>query len=269
MSDKALNRKTINLILGGKGGTGKTLFARLLYTALYKANLKVVGIDSDIENPEFVSSHSNPEQFAVVPLDFLNLHTSKLIYSMLNGELGEESQAFPYMATQCPPDVVVIDMPGGSGHECREQIDLMGLTSNSRDLGYQITVITVLNTGVSPIESLNAMIDFCGEDVQYVAVKSLFWRYSPDAFERWSKSKTYKRFKKLKGVEIDLPVLPPTTFDALQDRNSSFIDLSGLPLGDRLLAQAFLNRGLSQVEDPNVASLFGLPTSPQSQEAAA
>lgn len=269
MSDKALNRKTINLILGGKGGTGKTLFARLLYTALYKANLKVVGIDSDIENPEFASVHSNPEQFAVVPLDFLNISTAKLIYTMLTGELGEESQAFPYMATQCSPDVVVIDMPGGSGHECREQLKLLGLIANSRDLGYQTTVITVLNTGLSPIESLNAMMDFCGEDVQYVAVKSLFWQYSPDAFDRWSKSKTYKRFKKLKGVEIDLPVLPPTTFDALQVRNTSFIDLSGLPLGDRLLAQAFLNRGLMQVADPKVASMFGLLPDPQSQEAAA
>ncbi|MEO0336854.1 MAG: hypothetical protein AAF202_10685, partial [Pseudomonadota bacterium] len=58
-------QKRINLILGGKGGTGKTLFARLLFYTLSNANIKVIGIDSDIENPEFAKYHGDGERFSV------------------------------------------------------------------------------------------------------------------------------------------------------------------------------------------------------------
>ena len=256
MADKS--EKRINLILGGKGGTGKTLFARLLYYALSEAKVKVIGIDSDIENPEFANYHADSDRFSVCGLDFLSLSQGKKLFSLLTGQVSEQvKKAVPRVADCCPPDVVVIDMPGASGHQCREQMDLFGFIPVCKDLGYSVTVITVLNNGYSPIDSLNAMMSFCGESVDYLAVKSLFWQCDEHGFMRWKGSKVYKQFKKYGGREIEMPILPTTTFDALQEKTTPFFETDTLDLGDKLLALSFLRRSMAQLE--TVPDLLGLP----------
>lgn len=260
-------QKRINLILGGKGGTGKTLFARLLYYALSDSGIKVVGLDSDIENAEFAAYHADGERFSVSALDFLSLSQGKKLFSLLTGQLEERVvEAMPRLAANCPPDVVVIDMPGASGHQCREQMDLFGFIPVCAELGYAVTIITVLNNGYSPIDSLGAMMEFGKDTVDYLAVKSLFWKCDEQAFTRWQTSKQHKQFKKYGGKEIEMPVLPTTTFDALQEKYTSFSDIKSLELGDKLLAGSFLRRGMAQLE--TVSSVLGIPAKVPAGEAA-
>lgn len=267
MATQTQAQKRINLILGGKGGTGKTLFARLLYYALSEADIKVIGIDSDIENPEFAGYHADVERFSVSALDFLSLSQGKKLFSLLTGQLEEKVvKVMPRLAAQCPPDVVVIDMPGASGHQCREQMDLFGFIPVCKELGYAVTIVTVLNNGYSPIDSLGAMMEFCQDTVDYLAVKSLFWKFDDQGFVRWQTSKPHKQFKKYGGKEIEMPVLPTTTFDALQDKSTSFFEVDSLDLGDKLLALSFLRRGLTQLE--TVADILGLPVKVLTREAA-
>jgi hypothetical protein len=248
-------QRTINLILGGKGGTGKTLFARLLYYALVTTGVKTVGIDSDTENPEFVIFHADTSKYGVMALNFGNLSESKKIISVLGGQY--QNDEMPYLMAQMPADAIVIDMPAASGKDCRAQFDTLNFIKNCQRWGYQATIITVLNTGTSAIQSLAAMMEHCGSDVNYVAVKSLFWKYSEEGFIRWDNSAARKKFKKFKGKEIEMPVLPPTTFDALQESHLSFFDLDSMDLGDQILAESFLDRGLFQINQ--LASVVGLP----------
>lgn len=262
-------QKRINLILGGKGGTGKTLFARLLYYTLSEAGVRVIGVDSDIENPEFAAYHADAERFGVSALDFLSLSQGKKLFSLLTTGLSHDAaKTMPKLAACCPPDAVVIDMPGASGHQCREQMDLFGFIPVCKEMGYGITIITVLNNGYSPIDSLAAMMEFCGESVDYLAVKSLFWQSDDQGFVRWQRSKTNQQFKKLGGQEIEMPILPTTTFDALQEKMTPFTDAEALELGDKLLVYSFLRRSIAQLEADGVANILGLPVDVPAEEAA-
>lgn len=260
-------RKRINLILGGKGGTGKTLFARLLYYALSEAGVKVIGLDSDIENPEFAAYHADGERYGVCALDFLSLSQGKKLFSLLTSPLEPKAaKAMPCLAANCPPDVVVIDMPGASGHQCREQMDQFGFIPVCKELGYEVTIITVLNNGYSPIDSLGAMMEFCKDSVNYLAVKSLFWKCDDQGFVRWQNSAPHKQFKKYRGKEIEMPVLPTTTFDALLEKNTPFAEVDSMELGDKLLAGSFLRRSMAQLE--TVSGILGIPAKVPAGEAA-
>ncbi len=233
--------KRIILILGGKGGTGKTLHCRQLYYFLICAGVRCVSYDADIENPEFWKYHAS-SQHPVFPLDFLSVGHAKQFFTEIESE---------------KPDVILIDMPGASGRATREQIDRFGMFAIGQQLGYRITLDTVLNNAYNTINSLELMMNFCGDRADYVAVKSKLWDEGALNFDRWDKSESRKQFQQLKGLEIEMPVLEASTFDAIHERNLSFFEREQLPFGDRILLDSFLDLSKPQLERAH--ELLGLP----------
>jgi hypothetical protein len=255
-----MTTRTVNIINGAKGGTGKTLFARLLYTALEQSVAKVIGIDSDQENPEFSSFHSAPDRFAVPTMDCLSLTGGKNLVTLLSGELTPSvASQLPVLAQRCPADVVVVDMPAASSTKLREQIDLFDIIPACSDMGYGVTLISVLSASYGPIESIGRMLEFCGDTVRWVVVKNQYFAVegADDSFSFWDESKARKRFKNYGGVEIDLPRLADTTFKVMQASYIPFTALDSLPLGDKLLARSFVRRSKAQIE--MAGALMGLP----------
>lgn len=229
---KTENNKRLILILGGKGGTGKTLFCRVLYYYLLKDKINCKGYDADIENPEFYEIHtksSNP----VEPLNFLAIEDAKTLFTLLHDK---------------KPDVALVDMPGASGAGTRDQLDLFGVFGIIKELGYRLTIATVMNNTFNPINSLDAMLRFCGTQSDYLVVKSQLYSQGALNFNRWEVSKTRKLLQEMKGLEIDLPVLEPSVFDVIHELNLSFFDMDKLPFGDRILANSFLARTLPELQ---------------------
>ncbi|MGB3135175.1 MAG: hypothetical protein DCF32_01405 [Leptolyngbya sp.] len=256
-----MSNRTVNIINGAKGGTGKTLFARLLYATLDQAEAKVVGIDSDQENPEFSSFHADPERFAVPTVDCLSLDGGKKLVTLLSGEVDPSvASRLPALAHRCPADVVILDMPAASSTKLREQIDVFDLIPACGEMGYGVTFISVISASYAPIESISRMLDFCGDTVRWVVVKNQYFASDglKDSFSLWDESKERKRVKKYGGVEIELPRLADTTFKAIQASYTPFTALDSLPLGDKLLARSFVRRGRAQIE--SAGPLLGLPT---------
>ena len=255
-----MSNRTVNIINGAKGGTGKTLFARLLYATLDQAEAKVVGIDSDQENPEFSSFHADPERFAVPTVDCLSLDGGKKLVTLLSGEVDPSvASRLPALAHRCPADVVIVDMPAASSTKLREQIDVFDLIPACGEMGYGVTIISVISTSYAPIESMSRMLDFCGDTVRWVVVKNQYFASDgvKESFSLWDESKERKRVKKYGGVEIELPRLADTTFKAIQASYIPFTALDSLPLGDKLLARSFVRRGRAQIE--SAGPLLGLP----------
>ncbi|HEY9828332.1 MAG TPA: hypothetical protein V6D19_23070 [Stenomitos sp.] len=235
-------KKRIVLTLGGKGGTGKTLFNRTLYYYLMSQGVKCLGYDADVENPEFAGYH-NAEQKQIKLLNFLDVSSAKNLFTEIDSE---------------KPDVVLIDLPGASGKDTREQIQRFDAFRLSDDLGYRLTVATVLNIDYNTINSLQSMQDFCKDAVDYVAVKSQLWRQSSgNDFTRWVASQTRQQFLEFKGIEIELPVLELSVFDLIHEQNLSFFNIGKLPFGDKILAEAYLSRVLPELN--KAAAYLGLP----------
>lgn len=236
------NLKRIVLTLGGKGGTGKTLFCRLLYYYLVNANVNCLAYDADIENPEFEEYHVNATHRVEV-LNFL--------------DVGEAKQFFTALDQQ-QPEVALLDMPGASGKQTREQIQKFGLFQIAKQLGYRTTIATVLNNAYNTVNSLDIMLNFCGENTDYVVVKSQLWNQGSLTFDRWQQSETRDKFLQLKGIEIEMPVLELTSFDALHEESLSFFDRKQLSFGDRILVDSFLDLSHPHIEA--ASAYLGIPT---------
>ncbi len=236
-----LNR--IIFILGGKGGTGKTLHCRQLYYYLVQAGSNCLAYDADVENPEFEDYHTEC-QHKVKRLNFLKSVEAKTLFSDID---------------QHKPTVVLIDMPGASGKATREQLQKFGAFDLAKDLGYRITFDTVLNNCYNTINSLRIMMEFCGTQADYVAVRSLMWAQEGLNFSRWEKSEEHRRFLELGGIEIDLPLLELSTFDVMHEEALSFFEKEQLPFGDRILANSFLNLSLPELQ--KASQYLGLPPS--------
>ncbi len=226
--------KRIVIILGGKGGTGKTALMRLLIDLLHTKGINYLAYDADTENPELYEYY---KEFGtgVRLLNFL--------------EVAEAKRFFTEIKTEAP-DVVVLDMPGASGNKTREIITKFGLFKIASDLGYRVTLVTVLNLGYPVINSLRAMVEFCGEKVDYVVVKNLCWDKGL-GFQRWDNSKTKVAVAELKGIEIEMPELEYSTFDVLLEQGlpySAATESNGFPYGDYLLVSGFLDQAKPELE---------------------
>lgn len=226
--------KRIVMILGGKGGTGKTAFLRLLIDVLHTSGKNYLAYDADTENPNLYEYY---KEFGtgVRLLNFL--------------EVAEAKRFFTEIKTSSP-DVVVMDMPGAVGNKTREIIKKFGLFKIAADLGYRVTLVTVLNLDYPVINSLRAMVEFCGESVDYVVVKNLCWDKGI-GFQRWDNSKTKVAVAELKGIEISMPELEYSTFDTLIEQGlpySAATEENGFPFGDYLLVSGFLDSAKPELE---------------------
>jgi hypothetical protein len=224
--------KRIVITLGGKGGTGKTLFNRTLYYYLLTFGAKCTAYDADIENPEFSGYHSD-EKTKIRLLNFLDVSAAKNLFTEIESE---------------KPDVVLVDLPGASSKDTRDQIQRFDGFRLSEDLGYRLTIATVMNIDYNTINSLQCMQDFCRSEVDYVVLKSQLWRQSGNDFTRWAASETRKQFLEFKGIEIEMPVLELSVFDAIHEKNISFFNINKLPFGDKILAEAYLSRVLPELQ---------------------
>lgn len=230
--------KRIVMILGGKGGTGKTAFTRLLLDVMHSKGINYLAYDADTENPELYDYYQNFGS-GVGLLNFIEVTEAKRFFTELKANT---------------PDVVVVDMPGASSNKTREIIGKFGLFKIAADLGYRVTLVTVLNLGYSVITSLKAMMEFCGNQADYVVVKNLCWDKGL-GFQRWENSKTRTVIQELQGVEIEMPELEYSTFDILIEKGlpySAATEENGFPFGDYLLVSGFLDQAKPELEKAGV-----------------
>jgi hypothetical protein len=226
--------KRIVMILGGKGGTGKTAFTRLLLDVMHNKSINYLAYDADTENPELYEYYQNFGS-GVRLLNFLEVAEAKRFFTEIKAE---------------SPDSVIVDMPGASSNKTREIISKFGLFKIAGDLGYRVTLVTVLNLGYSVITSLKTMAEFCGDKADYVVVKNLCWDKG-SGFQRWENSKTSAAIAELKGIEIEMPELDYSTFDTLTEKGlpySAATEENGFPFGDYLLVSGFLDQAKPELE---------------------
>ncbi|WP_392476820.1 hypothetical protein [Nostoc sp. C110] len=226
--------KRIVMILGGKGGTGKTAFTRLLLDVMHSKGINYLAYDADTENPELYEYYQNFGS-GVRLLNFLEVAEAKRFFTEIKAE---------------SPDSIIVDMPGASSNKTREIISKFGLFKIAGDLGYRVTLVTVLNLGYSVITSLKTMAEFCGAQADYVIVKNLCWDKG-SGFQRWENSKTSGAIAELKGIEIEMPELDYSTFDTLTEKGlpySAATEENGFPFGDYLLVSGFLDQAKPELE---------------------
>ena len=195
--------KRIVLVTGDKGGTGKSTFARGVLDCYLARGIACQPYDADRRNAQLYR-HYKPA--GVRRLDFFTRGGADALLDDLE---------------QHRPQTVLVDLPSQSGEAFENYEADIGLFAQARELGYDTTVALVLSRVADSINALRLTLDYCGDAVDYLAVKNLFFG-EPDRFARFDRSQTRERLHQQGGLEISLPDLFDEVYDAIDERNLTF-----------------------------------------------
>lgn len=237
-----MKQKRINIILGGKGGVGKTTLARVMVEALSSRKIPYIAFDADPENPDLFRYY---KEFGtgVTLLEFLEAREARNFFTALDEKA---------------PQTVLIDLPAGQSRQLREIFESFGLFRIAEQLGYRVTLVSVLDLGIEPINSLSSLLEFCQDNADYVVVKNLYWD-NGDGFSSWQNSRTRTRILELTSAELNMPKLDPNAYTEVRKKFVPFslaTRQNGFPFGDYLLVDSFLIRAKAELF--RAAELLGL-----------
>lgn len=242
--------KRMIAVTSDKGGNGKSTLARLLAEIFIQRNIPTLAFDCDKRNAQLYRYYNQAFSSAfnsgagVIRIDLTT-----------QGGADKLINSFDSEATQ----VILIDFPAGGGElfeKFEKEIQLFDLLD---EVGYQLTMVSVLSRIKDSIMSLRTLADYCGDRATHVVVRNNFFG-TPDKFRRFNNSKTSELVLQKGGIVIDMPDLFDDTYDLLDDKDLSFaaaIEAEGeLPMADRRRVRLF--REEAEAELMKAAAHLGL-----------
>ncbi|GJD22615.1 similar to mobilization protein MobD [Rivularia sp. IAM M-261] len=193
------------LVTGDKGGTGKSVMARILLDTYRHRNINCIAYECDQSNPQLYR-HYNQLPPGVQTLK-LNQRGGA---DALQDDLGRFS-----------PKVSLVDLPAGAAEYFEEIANDICLFENAQRMGYRITMVSVLGRVKDSVVQLKRLVDFCGAQVDYVVAKNLYWG-SENKFIRYDNSKVRSTIAAYGGVELLLPELFDDIFDFIDSNDLTF-----------------------------------------------
>jgi len=234
--------KRLLVITGDKGGTGKSTFARVLVDTLLQQGVPLVAFDSDKRNAQLYRFYNQAFESGVVRIDLATRGGADVLINQLEAE----------------QEVILIDLPAGAGESFERFEQEMDLIQTAQDMGYRLAVVSVINRVKDCVNSLRTLLEYCGDGVDYVLVKNLFFG-TPESFQRFDESKTKALFLERQGVIIHLPDLFDGTTDLLDQQNLTFSEAQqchDLSLVERTRVKRFLQAAATEMSQ--AAGLLGL-----------
>ncbi len=206
------NKEAINsskgrlvLVTGDKGGTGKSIVARVLLDIYRHQKVNCIAYECD---------QSNPQLFRHYNKVFPGIKTLKLNERGGADALQDDLKEFS-------PQVSLVDLPAGAADYFEGVAKDISLFRNAEKLGYKITMVSVLGRVKDSVVQLKRLLEFCGDKTNYVAVKNLYWG-AEDKFSRYNNSKTRQVLKNLGGIELLFPELYDDLFDLVDANDLTF-----------------------------------------------
>ncbi|WP_341531733.1 hypothetical protein WKK05_39140 (plasmid) [Nostoc sp. UHCC 0302] len=226
-NDKNTNPEELRrlvMVTGDKGGVGKSTFARGLAQTYIDSAVKFVGLDADNSNPHllrFYGQYSNIEPLDISNSDklddFLD-NLKELVYPKpkADGKAGEkQSLIMLETPSQFLPTLKILI----------KEMGFLGVVNNKCKM--QVTIVVVMSTIIDCINQLLELYSFCGDNVDYVIVKNLFYGEA-EQFTFYDSSKEIKEMEqqvKAKGhkfTSINMPKLAKKSYDYLDAKNMTF-----------------------------------------------
>ena len=195
----------IIIVTGDKGGTGKSVVARMLLDIYRQRNINCIAYECD---------QSNPQLFR---------HYNKILPGVTCLRLDERNgfDAIQDNLQELKPSVSLIDLPAGAADYFEKMSEDIFLFDNVERFNYKITTVSVLGRVKDSVIQLKRLLDFCGDRVDYIVLKNLYWG-KPDNFTRYNNSKVRQAILERGGIELCFPELFEDIFDVIDDRDLTF-----------------------------------------------
>jgi hypothetical protein len=200
--------KRVIWITGGKGGTGKSTFARGLLHILRAAGIEVAPFDGDPDNSQLYRHYKN---------------TGKGVTRIAIRERGGADDVISEME-EVGTSVILIDVPAGGGNVLVGLEEEVGFLSALSEIGYGLTMVTLLSRVKDSVNQLKLALDITQDyDVAHVAVKNLYYGES-SKFRFLDRSNTRQRLLDLGGYVIEMRDLYEDTYELVDEADLSFHD---------------------------------------------
>jgi hypothetical protein len=235
--------KRLILITGDKGGTGKSTFGRgLLDTLLYR-KVNCSAYDSDKRNSQLYR-HYKDVGTGVRKIDI----TAKGGGDVLIDEMDEGKAS-----------VMVVDLPAGAGAHIERFEREMGFIAAAAEMGYGVTMVSVLSRVKDSTNALRLMLDSAGTGVQHVAVKNLYFG-EESRFVLFDESKVMQRLSEVGGHVLKMDDLLDDTYGLIDQKNLTFRDAAGekSPLSRSHRARVYQWLKKFEIEVEQVGGVLGL-----------
>lgn len=190
---------------GDKGGTGKSVVARILLDIYRTKGINCIAYECDQSNPQ------------------LYRHYHKLAPGIQTLKLSERggADALQNDLKEHSPAVSLVDLPAGAAEYFEFLAKDVALFRNSERLGYRITMVSVLGRVKDSVVQLKRLFEYCGNLVDYVIVKNLYWG-EDRKFTRYNDSKVRQAVLEAGAVELLLPELFDDIFDLIDSNDLTF-----------------------------------------------
>jgi len=234
-------------VIGEKGGSGKTTFARALLDRMRRDKKTVAAYDGDGAVGQFFQYYGQRDEEGqlltkqsptegVVPFDVRDDHQRDTLMNVL-----DETDH---------PDAILVDLPGGSLPEMKRLFagGAPALMQEYASEGFTPVIVVVMSPLLGSARSVKEAIDEFGTVPEYVAVKNLgfgeaadfilFDGYTDPESEEVRGGKGKAALEWMDGAVVEMPYLKSRTY-ALMDLYS--LSFSGA-VSDRRLTRADRSR---------------------------
>jgi hypothetical protein len=224
-------QKHLVLVTGDKGGTGKSTFARALLDTYQHLAIDCRAYDGDRRNAQ-LHRHYHQAPGGITEIDIATQGAADELLDSLEHN---------------PSQIALIDMPAGSG-EWFEGLDRdINLIQTAAEWDCRLTLVSVMSPVKDSINALRILMDYCGDRVDYVAVRNL--HFGDDShYARFHSSKTREQLLELKGTELTMPNLFAASYNLVDDHDLTFRQAmtTGSPLS--LSHRSRINQWLNLIE---------------------
>lgn len=204
MSDNNRLPKRLVIVVGDKGGVGKTTFSRGLLQLYINKNIPCIAYDADSRNPQLQRYYKGYHEGIVRFVDFFARGAADDLLIDL------EQENFP---------VYLLDLPAQSGGFFESYVkELNFFKILESEINCKVTMVSVISRVLDSVNLLEYLYNYCHEQVDYVVVKNLF-HGAEEKFERYDDSLLRKQMQEKGLVETSMPDLFYKPYDFL-DRHS-------------------------------------------------
>ena len=212
------------MVTGDKGGVGKSTFARGLAQIYIDNTVKFVGLDADNSNPHlirFYETSANIQRLDISNSDKLDEfvdNLKELVYPKPK-ESGENQEE---------QSLILLETPSQFLPTLKILIKEMGFLGVVNDkCQMRVTIVVVISTIVDCINQLLELYSYCGDNVDYVIVKNLFYGEAEQFafYDNSQKVKEIEQQVKATGhdfTSITMPKLAKKSYDYLDVKNLTF-----------------------------------------------
>ncbi|WP_029631138.1 ATP-binding protein [Scytonema hofmannii] len=225
--------KRLVIVTGDKGGVGKSTFARALLQLYIDKNLWCLGYDADMRNNQLRRHY---EKYTGL-IRCINVFDKGKADQLL---IDLEEDYFP---------LVLVDMPAQSGGVFELFVkELSFFDILAKELGYKVTMLSVINRLRDSVNILEALHEYCGDKVNYVVVKNLFFG-DEDKFGRYDSSPIRQTLKAKGLVEVLMPDLMDYCYDFIDDNDLTFGQALFKEYGSSISVRARVGAWLKDFEE--------------------